>query len=167
MRIDDHPCPDAATPLSGRSACYLTNGETYDVHHPDMIWTSVRHTCRVRARTAERWRVVRIVSLVTSEDEYLPPLLYRTEWPVMPPPDDSLDRLHRDLELKRLNPLWAKVEILLGLFAVACGLVGGMKLAVQPEAAVPDVGVAGSGVAHHARRVPRARRAPQPPVSIE
>ena len=50
---------------------------------------------------------------------------------------DSLDRLHRDLELKRLNPLWAKGEILLGLFAVACGLVGGMKLAVQPDAAVP------------------------------
>ena len=56
----------------------------------------------------------------------------------MPPPEDPLDRLHRDLGLKRLNPLWAKVEILLGLFAVACGLVGGMKLAVRPEAEVPD-----------------------------
>ena len=52
--------------------------------------------------------------------------------------DDPLDRLHRDLGLNRHNPLWAKVEILLGLFAVACGLVGGMKLAVQPEAQVPD-----------------------------
>jgi hypothetical protein len=55
----------------------------------------------------------------------------------MPPPEDPLDRLHRDLKLKRLNPLWAKLEILLGLFAVACGFVGGMKLAAQPEAAVP------------------------------
>ena len=56
----------------------------------------------------------------------------------MPPPDDPLDRLHRDLNLKRLNPLWAKGEILLGLFAVACGLVGGMTLAVRPAAEVPD-----------------------------
>ena len=56
----------------------------------------------------------------------------------MPPPDDPLDRLHRDLGLKRLNPLWAKAEILLGLFAVACGVVGGMKLAVLPEAQVPE-----------------------------
>ena len=52
-------------------------------------------------------------------------------------PDDSLDRLHRDLGLKRLNPVWAKVEILLGLFAVAVGLVGAMKLATQPEDQVP------------------------------
>ena len=52
--------------------------------------------------------------------------------------DDPLDRLHRDLRLKRLNPLWAKAEILIGLFAVACGLVGGMKLAVRPDAEVPD-----------------------------
>ena len=53
-------------------------------------------------------------------------------------PDDPLDRLHRDLGLKRLNPLWAKAEIVLGLFAVACGFVAGVKLAAQPEAAVPD-----------------------------
>jgi hypothetical protein len=39
-------------------------------------------------------------------------------------PDDPLDRLHRDLGLKRLNPLWAKAEILLGLSAVGCGVVG-------------------------------------------
>lgn len=56
----------------------------------------------------------------------------------MSAPDDPLDRLHRDLNLKRLNPLWAKLEIVLGLFAVACGLVVGMKLAVRPEAEVPD-----------------------------
>lgn len=52
-------------------------------------------------------------------------------------PDDALDRLHRDLRLKRLSPLWAKAEIVLGLFAVACGLVAGMKLAVRPDAEVP------------------------------
>ncbi len=55
----------------------------------------------------------------------------------MSPPEDPLDRLHRDLGLKRLNPLWAKVEIFFGLFTVAVGLVGGMKLAVLPEAQVP------------------------------
>lgn len=42
------------------------------------------------------------------------------------------DRLHRDLKLKRPNPLWAKTEVLLGLFAAAIGLVSGMKLAVLP-----------------------------------
>ncbi len=43
-------------------------------------------------------------------------------------PEDPLDRLHRDLGLKRLNPLWAKLEILLGLFAVGSGIVGAMML---------------------------------------
>lgn len=38
--------------------------------------------------------------------------------------EDPLDRLHRDLGLKRLNPLWAKLEIVLGLFAAAAGFVG-------------------------------------------
>jgi hypothetical protein len=52
-------------------------------------------------------------------------------------PDDPLDRLHRELGLKRLNPVWAKGEILLGLFATAAGLVSGMRLAVRPEAEVP------------------------------
>jgi hypothetical protein len=51
--------------------------------------------------------------------------------------DDSLDRLHRDLGLKRLNPVWAKLEMLLGLFAVAIGLVGGMKLATQLPDQIP------------------------------
>ena len=46
-------------------------------------------------------------------------------------PDDSLDRLHRELGFKRLNPVWAKLEILLGLFAVAVGLGGGMQPAVR------------------------------------
>ncbi len=44
-------------------------------------------------------------------------------------PIEPLDRLHRDLGFKRLNPLWAKLEILLGLLAVAAGLLGGMNLA--------------------------------------
>ena len=52
-------------------------------------------------------------------------------------PEDPLDRLHRDLGLKRLNSLWAKLEILLGLFAVAAGLVSGMHLATRPEVEVP------------------------------
>ena len=43
-------------------------------------------------------------------------------------PEDPLARLHRDLGLKRLNPLWAKLEILLGLFAVGSGIVGAMML---------------------------------------
>ncbi len=55
----------------------------------------------------------------------------------MPTSNESLDRLHQDLGLKRLNPLWAKLEILLGLFAVAAGMMGGMRLAVRPEIEVP------------------------------
>src|SRR5262245_60188038 len=53
--------------------------------------------------------------------------------PVSTTPNDSLDRLHRELGFKRLNPIWAKVEIVLGLFAVAAGLVGGMHFAVKTE----------------------------------
>lgn len=36
--------------------------------------------------------------------------------------EDELQSLHRDLGLKRLNPLWAKIEILGGLFAAGIGL---------------------------------------------
>lgn len=49
----------------------------------------------------------------------------------MKAPEDPLDRLHRGLGLKRLNPLWAKLEIFLGLAAVAAGLLGGMSLAAH------------------------------------
>jgi len=35
----------------------------------------------------------------------------------------SLDRLRADLVLKRLDPIWAKVEVALGLFAVGAALV--------------------------------------------
>jgi hypothetical protein len=34
-----------------------------------------------------------------------------------------LDRLHADLGLKRLNPAWAKFEIVGGLLAVAAGIL--------------------------------------------
>lgn len=35
---------------------------------------------------------------------------------------NALDRLHADLGLKRLNPLWAKLEIALGLLAAGGGV---------------------------------------------
>jgi hypothetical protein len=56
----------------------------------------------------------------------------------MTPPEDPLARLHRDLGLKPLNPLWAKAEILIGLFVVATGLVVGMRLATDPAAAASE-----------------------------
>lgn len=55
----------------------------------------------------------------------------------MTPADDPLGRLHRDLGLKRLNPLWAKLEILLGLAAVAAGLFGGVRTAPDPADLAP------------------------------
>ena len=36
--------------------------------------------------------------------------------------DPAVARLHADLRLKRLNPVWAKLEILLGLAAAGAGL---------------------------------------------
>ena len=51
----------------------------------------------------------------------------------MPAPDPSLDRLHRDLGLKRLNPLWAKLEIVLGLVAVGAGIVSAVHTAPHPD----------------------------------
>ena len=59
------------------------------------------------------------------------------------PADESLDRLHRDLGLKRLHPLWAKLEILLGLVAVAAGLFSGMNLSHRPAGEVPPWAWAG------------------------
>lgn len=47
------------------------------------------------------------------------------------PNGDALGRLHHDLGLRRLNPLWAKFEIVLGLVTVAAGLLGGMRLAAH------------------------------------
>jgi hypothetical protein len=43
--------------------------------------------------------------------------------------EGPIHRLYRDLGLKPLYQWWAKVEILLGLVAVAGGLFGGMRLA--------------------------------------
>lgn len=48
-------------------------------------------------------------------------------------PEDRLDRLHRDLGLKRLNPLWAKFEIFFGLLVAAGGLVGAIHAGDQPR----------------------------------
>ena len=47
----------------------------------------------------------------------------------MTSPGDSWDQLHRELGLKPLLAWWAKVEIVLGLLAVAAGILGGMRLA--------------------------------------
>ncbi len=47
-------------------------------------------------------------------------------------PDAALDRLHRELGFKRLNPLWAKFEILFGLFAVSLSVFGGLYVATRP-----------------------------------
>src|SRR5690242_1419880 len=55
----------------------------------------------------------------------------------MPEPDDPLARLHRDLGLKTLRPLWAKLEILLGLTAAAIGLFAGMHQSRRPTHEVP------------------------------
>lgn len=49
------------------------------------------------------------------------------------PPSDFLDQLHRDLDWKPLHPLWAKVEIVIGLLAAAVGLVAGVKVAALPD----------------------------------
>jgi hypothetical protein len=51
----------------------------------------------------------------------------------MPDPlADDLDRLHAATRFRRLNPVWAKAEILLGLIAVGCGLL------LEARAARPD-----------------------------
>ena len=43
----------------------------------------------------------------------------------------ELERLHAGLQLRRLKPVWAKCEIVLGLAAVGTGLFIGMGLAVR------------------------------------
>ena len=37
--------------------------------------------------------------------------------------NSTLERLHADLGLKRLDPIWAKIEVALGLFPVGAALV--------------------------------------------
>ncbi len=53
--------------------------------------------------------------------------------------EESLERLERELGLKRLNPAWAKLEILLGLFALSIGILHGVRTAVQEGLARQDV----------------------------
>lgn len=36
---------------------------------------------------------------------------------------DEIDKVHVVCRFKRLNPVWAKAEIVLGLIAVGCGLL--------------------------------------------
>ncbi len=50
----------------------------------------------------------------------------------------ELERLHEVLQLRRLNPVWAKCEIVLGLAAVGVGSFIGMGLAVRANPS-PDV----------------------------
>ncbi len=57
---------------------------------------------------------------------------------------DSLNRLHAELRFRRLNPLWAKLEIALGLFGVSCGLFLGIWLVIRTE--IEPIMVAGAVV---------------------
>jgi hypothetical protein len=46
----------------------------------------------------------------------------------------TLEEIHSRLHHKQLNPLWAKLEILLGLAASGVGLLFSQWLLTQPEA---------------------------------
>jgi hypothetical protein len=46
----------------------------------------------------------------------------------------TLEQLHTELRLKRLSPLWAKLEILLGLVAASTGLLLGIHATSRPAA---------------------------------
>jgi hypothetical protein len=48
------------------------------------------------------------------------------------PHRDDLIRLHAELGLKRLSPVWAKLEILFGLLTAGAGLLYGVRLAASP-----------------------------------
>lgn len=50
----------------------------------------------------------------------------------------ELDRLYTATGFRRLNPIWAKLEILLGLTAAGVGLVHGLSLSRRPETEVPE-----------------------------
>jgi hypothetical protein len=50
---------------------------------------------------------------------------------------DDLIRLHTELGLNRLFPVWAKLEIIFGLLAAGAGLLYGVRLAASP---LPNVG---------------------------
>lgn len=56
----------------------------------------------------------------------------------MPDPlADELDGLHAATGFRRLNPLWAKAELLLGLVAVGCGLLLEIRAARSNELNLP------------------------------
>ena len=57
--------------------------------------------------------------------------LYRPSRRILPV-QSELDRLHDELNLKRLSPLWAKLEIVLGLLAASSGLLIGMYVVARP-----------------------------------
>jgi hypothetical protein len=58
----------------------------------------------------------------------------------------ALDKLHADVGLKRLNPVWAKGEIFGGLLAVATGVLMMALWAARPPGDIPDA-LAVAGVA--------------------
>jgi hypothetical protein len=75
MRIEDIRGLMRATPFQPFRV-YLTNGETYDIHHPDMLLATLG-AVHIAAPTpgTNDYGSVRIVSLVhIVKIEYLPPL---------------------------------------------------------------------------------------------
>jgi len=63
----------------------------------------------------------------------------------MPEPlADELDRLHAAVGFKRLNPVWAKAEILLGLAAAGAGLLLEVRAAKSDDI---HIGLAAWGLA--------------------
>jgi hypothetical protein len=51
---------------------------------------------------------------------------------------EELGKLYTATGFKPLNPLWAKLEILLGLFAAGIAMISTAVLARQPESVLPD-----------------------------
>lgn len=76
MRLEDVRAVMRATPFRP-FRIYLSNGETYDIHHPDMLLATLG-AVHINAPTpggpANEYGAVRIVSLVyLMKIEYLPP----------------------------------------------------------------------------------------------
>lgn len=91
---------------------------------------------RNRPGGRELLAVIGVPRVVAVEDAEGEPIVVHSRSRRMPP-EDPLTRLHRDLGLNRLSLLWAKLEILFGLFAAAAGFVCGLRFAVLPEGQVP------------------------------
>ncbi|MEO2090087.1 MAG: hypothetical protein ABGY75_11395 [Gemmataceae bacterium] len=60
------------------------------------------------------------------------------------PLGDELDRLHAAIGFKRLNPVWAKLEILFGLAAAGVGLMLELRATRSDEI---NLTLSGSGLA--------------------